>query len=288
MEKPALFPIYTASGTVITRGFPLNPQPNERIDHPSQVGLWFNFGDVNGIDFWNNSNSIPSDKKSKYGSIIHRKILVTKGGEKRGVLETASDWVDSKGNIILKDKTKFVFSGEGSRRIIRHTKILTAQVPVVFNDSQDGLIAIRVCKSLEEYSRQPEILFDQDGNPTDVSVTDNNTGRGFYHSSEGNYKESHVWGKKAAWVCLYGTVNDENISIAIIDNKDNPGYPARAHTKSYGLFAINNLGNQAFDKNAPLSTLELKKGETIKFTHTIVIQNGHFLTDDELNTLGEK
>lgn len=40
-----------ASGKVITRGYPMNPRPFERMDHPHHVGLWFNFGDVNGLDF---------------------------------------------------------------------------------------------------------------------------------------------------------------------------------------------------------------------------------------------
>ena len=31
--------------------FPLYLRPGERIDHPHHVGLWFNYGDVNGLDF---------------------------------------------------------------------------------------------------------------------------------------------------------------------------------------------------------------------------------------------
>ena len=55
LKKPVLYPIRTAKGTLVTRGFPLEPRPGERVDHPHHVGLWFNYGDVNGIDFWNNS-----------------------------------------------------------------------------------------------------------------------------------------------------------------------------------------------------------------------------------------
>ena len=43
---------------MVTRGFPLEPRPGERVDHPHHVGLWFNHGDVNGVDFWNNSESL--------------------------------------------------------------------------------------------------------------------------------------------------------------------------------------------------------------------------------------
>ena len=51
LDKPVLYPFFTSKGTVITRGFPRDPRPGERIDHPHHVGIWFNYGDVNGLDF---------------------------------------------------------------------------------------------------------------------------------------------------------------------------------------------------------------------------------------------
>ena len=73
LEKPVLYPVDTAAGTTITRGFP--PLPNERQDHPHHVGLWFNYGDVNGFDFWNNSDAIKPEQKAKMGSVEHRDIV---------------------------------------------------------------------------------------------------------------------------------------------------------------------------------------------------------------------
>ena len=62
-KKPVLFPIRSAKGTLVTRGFPLEPRPGERVDHPHHIGLWFNYGDVNGTDFWNNSDAVkPVDR----------------------------------------------------------------------------------------------------------------------------------------------------------------------------------------------------------------------------------
>src|SRR5262245_37179295 len=46
LKKPVLYPIRTAQGTPVTRGFPLEPRPGERVDHPHHVGLWFNYGNV--------------------------------------------------------------------------------------------------------------------------------------------------------------------------------------------------------------------------------------------------
>ncbi len=49
LKKPVLYPLHTAKGTIVTRGFPLEPHAGERIDHPHHAGLWFNYENVNGM-----------------------------------------------------------------------------------------------------------------------------------------------------------------------------------------------------------------------------------------------
>ena len=73
IEKPFLFPVYAPNGSVITRGFPIEPRKGERVDHPHHIGIWFNHGNVNGLDFWNNSSAIPAEKKDSYGHIVSSK-----------------------------------------------------------------------------------------------------------------------------------------------------------------------------------------------------------------------
>src|SRR5690606_21057076 len=77
IKKPALYPLLTADGAPVTRGWPLNPRPGERVDHPHHVGMWFNYGDVNGLDFWNNSPNIPEEKRGRYGTVKHRSVNKT-------------------------------------------------------------------------------------------------------------------------------------------------------------------------------------------------------------------
>src|SRR5919204_3223562 len=48
LKKPVLYPLRAASGTLVTRGWPFDPRPGERVDHPHPVGLWFDYGNVNG------------------------------------------------------------------------------------------------------------------------------------------------------------------------------------------------------------------------------------------------
>ncbi len=65
LKKPVLYPLRTAKGTIVTRGFPLEQRPGERVDHPHHAGLWFNYENVNGIDFWNNSEAIKPENAPK-------------------------------------------------------------------------------------------------------------------------------------------------------------------------------------------------------------------------------
>src|SRR6185295_8084215 len=75
VKKPVLDPIRSAKGTIVTRGWPLNPRAGERVDHPHHVGLWFNYESVNGIDFWNNSDALKPEDAPKMGTILHRRIV---------------------------------------------------------------------------------------------------------------------------------------------------------------------------------------------------------------------
>src|SRR5713226_4505275 len=92
VKKPVLYPLRTAKGTIVTRGYPLDPRPGERVDHPHHAGAWFNYGDVNGLDFWNNSEAIKPEERNKYGTIRHRKIKRVRNGKTAGELEVEMEW----------------------------------------------------------------------------------------------------------------------------------------------------------------------------------------------------
>src|SRR5271165_6728640 len=93
LKKPVLYPLIAENGVTVTRGYPLEPRPGERVDHPHHAGLWFNYGDANGFDFWNNSDAIPADSRAKMGSIADVRIMSAKSGSDRGELEVESVWI---------------------------------------------------------------------------------------------------------------------------------------------------------------------------------------------------
>jgi hypothetical protein len=283
MEKQSLYPILSASGKTITRGYPLNPRPFERTDHPHHVGLWFNFGSVNGLDFWNNSFAIKPEDKPKYGTIKFKKIVSE--NPKKGKLVTASEWEDSNGKILLDEETSFIFSGSKNLRTIERTSKLTAVQPVTFAENKEGLIGLRVDRAFEEPATKPEVYLDANGIETKVPVLNNDGVNGVYRNAEG-VSGASVWGKRSPWVALRAEKEGEIITIVIFDNPENPNYPAWSHARGYGLFAMNNLGGRVFDKDAAEVKLELKPGESITFKHKVVI--GGDLTDAEINQLAKE
>src|SRR5207253_11235568 len=118
LRKPVLYPIRSAKGTLVTRGWPLDPRPGERVDHPHHVGLWFNYESVNGVDFWNNSDALKPEDAPKLGAILHRRIVSVKSGVDRGELVTEMDWVQPGGKTLMRERTRFVFSGDDATRTI--------------------------------------------------------------------------------------------------------------------------------------------------------------------------
>ena len=189
-EKPFLFPIYSPNGSVVTRGYPLEPRKGERVDHPHHTGLWFNHGNVNGLDFWNNSSAIKD--KEKYGHIVVTKILDVKDG-KSGLIKVLSEWRDEQENVLLEETTEYIIHATDDSRTIDHISTLKAIQNVTFTDNKEGMIAIRVDRSFEEPAEGSMIFTDEHGNPTEVKTQADNTGvNGVYYSSNG-FTGGKVW-----------------------------------------------------------------------------------------------
>src|SRR5258708_5995782 len=85
-------------------------EAHQRVDIPHHAGMWFNYGNVNGFDFWNNSDAIKPEGRSRMGTIYQKKIVSTKSGVNQGELVVESLWVNGEGKDILKDTTRYVFS----------------------------------------------------------------------------------------------------------------------------------------------------------------------------------
>jgi Methane oxygenase PmoA len=271
LAKPVLYPVFTSTGKRVTRGFPLDTKPEDPQDHPHHVGIWMNFENVNGLDFWNNSYAIPAEKKRNYGSIKTQKVTTDKHAD----LRYSARWVNSDQQILINEETGFHFSGKGNYRIIDRITRFTAEKQVVFKDAKDGLMAIRVRRELQ----LPDTAIK--GTPKPPAPTST------YLTSEGK-TGNDAWGTRAKWCMLSGKLEGDSVSIAIIDHPENPGYPAYWHARDYGLFSVNPLGQNIFSKGAEQLDLSLQPGETAVFRYRIIIKDGKSgIPAQELNTFSK-
>ncbi|HUG52870.1 MAG TPA: PmoA family protein [Vicinamibacteria bacterium] len=271
LKKPVLFPIRTASGAPITRGYPLEPRPGERVDHPHHVGLWLNHGDVNGLDFWNNSEAIKPATAAKYGTIVHRAVKGTKSGPGRGELQASADWLAADGRALLREDTTFVFhASAGLRAVDRITTLTALGERVVFRDSKEGMIGLRVARALEQPAPKAEIFTDQSGTPTTVARLDNTGVTGHYTSSEGKTGDA-VWATRAPWTMLSGTISGEPVTVAIFDHPANPGHPTHWHARGYGLFAANPFGAKAYSDGKEETNFTLPPRGSVTLKHRVLV-----------------
>jgi hypothetical protein len=273
-KKPYLYPLRTAKGTVVTRGWPVEPRPNERVDHPHHIGMWFNYGAVNGLDFWNNSNAIPADRAPRMGTVVHQRVIEARSGRDKGELNVEMDWVDSKGTLLLKENTHFIFRGDAtSRTIDRITRLTAMKEPVVFGESKEGVLGIRVARGLEQPSNTPDVFTDANGQTGKIKAVNNEGVTGSYVGSDGKTGDA-VWGTRGPWTMLKGKVEGEQVTLAILDHPGNPGHPTYWHARGYGLYAANNLGQNAFDPKQPEVKRTLAPGESMTFRHRVMIVSG--------------
>lgn len=274
LKVPVLYPLRTAAGTVVTRGFPLEPRAGERVDHPHHAGTWFNYGNVNGVDFWNNSITLPPEQQSKMGTVVHRRITRASGGKERGQLDVEMEWMMPDGQPILRESTTFIFSGGPNRRAVDRITTLTAlDKRVLFKDDKEGMLGLRVRRELEQPSNEPLVFTDASGRPTAVKVLDNNGVTGLYRSSEGKTGDA-VWGTRARWTMLSGKVDQEPITLVIFDHPKNTGFPTYWHARGYGLFAANPLGQAIFSNGKETLSFALEPKQSVTFRYRLLVLSG--------------
>lgn len=288
LRKPVLYPIRAANGALITRGWPLVPRAGEPVDHPHHIGLWFNYENVNGLDFWNNSSSIAMEKRSEYGTIRHASINKISANDHNAELNVTAYWEMPDGTKLLKQDTKYIFAGTGHQRSIEMIVKLTAQKEdVSFTDIKDGLIGLRVARELEQPSEASVKVTDDAGGISDVPVKNTKVATGLYRSSKGKEGDD-VWGTRAKWVNLMGSLNGEPVSVVILDHPKNVGYPTYWHARGYGLFAANPLGQKVFSKGKEALNYKLKARASVIFKYKLLINSGSHLTDNQLNSEARK
>ncbi len=263
VAKPYLWPLRAATGTYVTRMWPMEKVEEEahiaRPDHPHQRGLWFAHSLVNGFDFW---NIAPLDQRPynlpDRGKIVLAKLGAVKSGKRQGTIAATFNWVDHSGKTLLTESRTMTFYADPSLRIVDFDILLTAVERVTFGDEKDGVFGLRLRPVLQEKG-----------------------GSGHITNADGLVGEKQAWGKRSNWCDYSGEINGEKVGIAILDNPGNPGHPVRWHVRGYGLFAANPFGNAAFTGNpADHRDTTLEPGRTLRFRYRLIIHPGDVKTAD--------
>jgi hypothetical protein len=245
-NKPFLAPLRSASGKIITRGFPMEDIPGESRDHLHHTGLWFSYDDVNGVKFWEND---PSYTKPNIGRIV---VTHTerKDGDKSGTLTATMEWRDPAGKVLLVENRDMVFYSDPKLRTIDFHITLTAAQDVTFGDTKEGAFAIRLADNFTERKG--------------AKIVDAN----------GRVGMKNVWGKRSNWVDYTADVDGEQLGVAMFDNPQNPHFPTYWHARDYGLFSLNPFGQNAFDENMPENKTKLAKGQKLTLRWRVLIHPG--------------
>jgi len=280
LKKPVLYPIYTAKKNMVTRGWPLMPKHMDRTDYSHQFGLWFNYGSVNGVDYWNNAAGIDSTQKA-YGYIKLHKITGISNGEGKASLTMQAKWYTPGGRALVEETSVFIFRVEKSIRIIDRYITLKALTNLNFKDDKNGLYGFRAATVLGQpvTSLESAMLADN----AIKTKTDSLPLTGHFINSEGVQGEA-VFAKRARWMKLTGTVNKEPVTLVMMDNPQNINYPAYWLARSNGLMSINPLGAGVFTRGKETFNFNLAKGKQAAFKYRF-IQGGKNIDNDTLEKL---
>lgn len=244
--KPFLAPLHSASGKIITRRFPMERIDGESRDHLHHRGLWFSYNDVNGVRFWEND---PSYTRPNLGRIVLGDVK-WRDNDGSGTLSTTMEWKDPQGRTHLVENREMTVYAHPTMRLMDFDITLTAAQDVTMGDTKEGAFAIRLAEDFTE-RKGGKIL-----------------------NAEGLTGMVQVWGKRSPWVDYSSEVDGETMGVAMFDHPRNPYHPTYWHTRDYGLFSLNPLGQGAFDPDVDENIVTLAKGQSLRFRFRVVIHPG--------------
>jgi hypothetical protein len=245
------WPLNGPGGLPMTRSWPMNPDAEgEDKDHQHHRSLWFSHGLVSGIDFWS--------EDAKAGKILHDQFLDLKSGKDEGLIRSTCKWVAPDGKVICTDERVFrVFNRPANERLFDYD--ITLKAPgdreVVFGDTKEGSMAIRVAESMRLKGK-------------------GQTRAGKIVQSTG-VEDQDTWGKQAEWCDYSGAVRGKLVGIAMFPHPKNPVHPTWWHMRDYGLFAANPFGVHDFEKKPPgTGNLTIPAGKSVTFKYRFYLHEG--------------
>jgi hypothetical protein len=260
VRMPHLHPLLTASGSAVTRGFPVAPLPGDATDRPNHRGLTIGAQRVKGPtgsfawgeNFFDND---PSNAGPDKAAIAFQELAGVASGEDSGTLSMVAHWISHEGDVWLIERRKMTFRGKPADcRIFDIDLELEAVEQVTFGDYQSSIVALRL----------------------DLPFDDHYGGR--VVNAAGGVNEAQVRGRRSPWLDWTATLrNGEKVAVAMFDHPANLDYPARWQVRAKGFFMVNPFGRQSFARFDPTAANEngehtLARGEKLRLRYRVVIR----------------
>jgi hypothetical protein len=244
--RPYFYPLLAPGEVSITRAYPMYEDvADETKDHPHHRSLWIAFGEVNQVDNW---SEIPG-----HGHTVHQTTENVQSGAAAGGFQTTSLWTDARRQPILTQYLSvIVWATQETRRLLDIEVYLAAtHGDVHFGDTKEGgILAARVASAL------------------DVPRG------GRIENVYGGINEEETWGKAAHWCDYSGTVEGQQVGIALMDHPLSFRHPTHWHVRNYGLMTANPFGYAAYTNGAKEGSHTLAAGQTLSFRYRVLIHQG--------------
>jgi hypothetical protein len=249
LGRPILYPINNASGTGMTRDWPIREdgRKNEEKDHPHHQSLFIGHQGMNGANFWH--------RKEDSGDIIHQRLIETRSGYDRGLVRTLSLWKGGDGKPVCSDTRELAFGVvDGARFIDLELNMHASHGDLTFEEFKDGFIGLRMHPHLRLTAKPkagvPEV-FGKVANSEGVTGKD-------------------VWGKRAKWVHYYGKVEGKDAGVAFLAHPDNIRTPTWWHARDYGLVSANPFGPK---RNGADGAYTVPQGQTLTLRYRFLFHD---------------
>ena len=233
VPRPYFANVKASFGIQLTRNHP--PQTSDKQDHPHHTGLFFSFGDVNGIDYWHMKGTC------KHDSFLQEPRLADDGAL---IFQVRNVYQSEDGSPLMwEDVSHRIVSTKNGHRN-EFDIILKAEQDVKIGSKEEGGLAMRVASGLAVDAKQG----------------------GRMEDSEGRVNGDEIWGQQADWVLYKGFIDGYDSGILLMAHPENPHRPWW-HARDYGLVASHPFG-PLNDKSAGK---HLKAGESVRLRYAVQV-----------------
>jgi hypothetical protein len=259
VAKPYLMPLRTASGLIVTRGFPIANDvsagnPKNSSFEPHQRPLYFAHGNIDGLDFWEEpvfDKYYTDHGHQAYGHMVLEKVEQVQEESDAATIRARFRLEDQNNRPIAEETQTYIFRSAAGARTIDCEFVIEANTgPVIMGDTKEGTFGIRLAPELSG-------------------------SRAHMINSSGAQGESAIWGKPADWVNYSGTISGKPVGIAVFDHPKSFRHPTTWHARAYGLFAANPFGLREFSKDPKQDgSWTVPEGQSLTFRYEVLIYDG--------------